>query len=89
MSGGTFDFNNIESRAVIKYFFPRKEPNEFHAILTEIMGERAPSYDTVKNWVAQSKICNFSTCVAPHSGRPKTDFIDQIHGLILEHSRIS
>jgi len=30
------DFNNIETRAVIKYFFLQgKEPNEIHAILTE------------------------------------------------------
>jgi hypothetical protein len=28
---------------------------EIHAILTEALGEHAPSYATVKNWVAQFK----------------------------------
>jgi len=33
------DFNNIETRAVIKFFFflQGKAPKEFHAILTEIL----------------------------------------------------
>ena len=46
-----------------------------------------------KNWVAQFKRGDFSTCDAHRPGRPKTvttlDFIDQIHELILEDSRIS
>jgi len=29
-----------------------KAPKEIHAILTEILGENAPSYGTVSNWVA-------------------------------------
>jgi hypothetical protein len=47
------DFNNIETRAVIKVFFSCKAPKEIHAILTEILQEHASSYATVKNWVAQ------------------------------------
>ena len=47
----------------------------------------------VKNWVAQFQCGYFSTCDAPHSGRPKTvttpEIIDQIHELILEDRRIS
>jgi hypothetical protein len=37
MSGDARDFNNIETRAVIKFFFPLqgKAPKEIHAILTE------------------------------------------------------
>jgi len=30
-------------------------PKEIHAILTEISGELASSYATIKNWVAQFK----------------------------------
>jgi len=60
-----------------------KTKNEVHAILTETLGEHAPSYVTVKNWVAQFKRGDFSTCDAPRSGRPKTvttpEIIDQIH----------
>ena len=67
------DFNNIETRAVIKFFFLQgKVPREIHAVLIETLGEHVPSYATVKNWVAQFKRGYFSTCDAPRPGRPKT-----------------
>ena len=48
---------------------------------------------TVKNWVAQFKRGDFSTCDAPRPGRSKTvttpEIIDKIHKLILEDRRIS
>jgi len=77
------------------FFFPLqgKAPKEIHAVLKETLGEHAPSYTTVKNWVAQFKRSDFSTCDAPRPGRPKTvtttEIIDQIHELILEDRRIS
>ena len=50
VSGDARDFNNIETRAVIKFFFLQdKVPEEIHAILTETLGENAPSYATIKN----------------------------------------
>ena len=68
-------------------------PKEIHAILKETLGEHAPSYVTVKNWVAHFKRGDFSTCDVPRPGRPKTvttaEIIDQIHELILEDRRIS
>ena len=67
MSGDARDFNNMETRAV-KFFFPCKE---IHAILTETLGEHAPSYVTVKNWVVKFKHGDFSTCDAPRRGRTK------------------
>jgi hypothetical protein len=61
---------------------------EIYAILTETLGERAPSYATVKNWVAQFKHGDFSTCDAPHPRGPTIvttlEIIGQIHELILE-----
>jgi len=58
-----------------------------------MLGEHAPSYATVKNWVDQFKRDYFSTCDAPRPGRPKTvtsqEIFDQIHELILEDRRIS
>jgi hypothetical protein len=45
MSGNASDFNNIETRAVIKFlFFPLqgKALKEIHAILTETLGEHTP-----------------------------------------------
>jgi len=50
----------MEKRAVIKFFFLQgKVPKEIHAILTETLRENAPSYVTVKNWVAQFKRGDF------------------------------
>ena len=92
-SGDARDFNNIETRAVIKVFFflQDKASKEIHAILTETLGEHAPSYATVKNWVAHFKRGDLSTCDAPRPGRPKTvttqEITDQIHELILEDRR--
>jgi len=61
MSGDAHDFNNMETRAVIKFLFLQgKAPKEFHAILTETLREHAPSYAIVKNWVAQFKRGDFS-----------------------------
>ena len=72
MSGDARDFNNIETQAVIKFFFLQgKTPKKIQAILIETIGEYAPSYATVKNWVAQFKRGDFSTCDAPRPGRPK------------------
>jgi len=89
MLGDARDFNNNEMPAVIKFIFLQgKAPKEIHAILRETLGEYAPSYATVKNWVAQFKHGDFSTCDAPCPGRPKTvttpEIIDPIRELILE-----
>jgi len=94
MSGDARDFNNMETRAVIKLIFLQsKAQKEMHAILTDTLGEYAPSYATVKNSVAKFKSGDFSTCDAPRPGRPKTvtipEIIDQIHELFLEYRRIS
>jgi len=98
MSGDARDFNDMVTRAschqVFFFFFLQgKAPKKIHAILTETLGEYAPSYAIVKNWVAQFKRDDFSTCDAPRPGRPKTvttpESIDQILELILEDRRIS
>ena len=42
MSGDARDVNNVETRAVIKFFLLQgKAPKEIHAILTETLGEHA------------------------------------------------
>jgi len=73
--------------------FPVKQGAEGNTrLLTEILGEHVPSYATVKNWVTQFKLGDFSTCDAPRPGRTKTvttpEIIDKIHELILEDGRI-
>jgi len=54
VSGDERDFNHMETRTVIKFFFflQGKAAKEIQAILKETLGEQAPSYATVKNWVA-------------------------------------
>jgi hypothetical protein len=50
MSGDAWDYSNIATRAAIKFsFLQGKVPKEIHAILTEILDDRVPSYATVKN----------------------------------------
>jgi len=75
------------------FFSANKAPKKIHVILKETWGEHAPSYATVKNWVAKFEIGDFFTCVAPRPGRPKTvttpEIIDKIHELILEDHQIS
>ena len=88
MSGYVRDFNNMKTRAVIKFIFflQGKASKVNHAILTETLEEYTPSCATVKNWAAPFKRGNFSTCGAPRLGRPKTvttlEIIEQIHELI-------
>jgi len=94
MSVNARNFNNKEMQAVIKFFFLQgKAPKEIHTILTETLGEHAPLYATIKNWMAQFKRGDFSTCDAPRPGQPKTvttpEITDQIHKLILEDHQIS
>jgi len=75
------------------FFLQGKAAKEIHAILTETLGIHAPLYATIKNWVAQFKRGDFSTCDVPRHGQPKTvtilEIMDQIQELILEDCRIS
>ena len=86
-------FQQYREASYHNFFLHSKALKEIHAILTETLGEHAPSYFTIKNWVAQFKRGGFSTCDAPRPGRPKIvttpEIIYQIHELILEYRRIS
>ena len=89
---GEARFQKHEDARCHLFFLQGKAPKEIHTILKETLGEHAPSYATVKNWVNQFKR-DFSACDAPRPGRPKTmtipEIIDQIHELILEDRQIS
>jgi len=84
----TRGFNNIETRTVIKFsFLQGKAPKEIHVFLKEILGENAPSYVTVKNWVAQFKRGDFLHlyCASSWTTQSSDHSADyQIHELILE-----
>jgi transposase len=92
MSGDTCDFSNIETRAVFNIFtLQGNSLKEIHAILTETLGEHAPSHATVKKWAAQFKRGDIYTCDEPRPGRPKrvttSEIIDQMHELILDDQK--
>jgi hypothetical protein len=55
MSGDAHDFNKIETPVVIKIPPPLqgKVPKEIHAILTQTLGEHAPSHTIAQNWEVQ------------------------------------
>ena len=63
-------FQQYRDASCHQVFFPLqgKVHEEIHAILIETLGEHAPSYATAKNWVAQFKRGDFSTCDAPRPG---------------------
>jgi hypothetical protein len=63
----------FQQHRVIKFYFPARqgaEGNSRHSAKT--LGEHVPSYATVKIWVAQFKLCDFSICDVPRHGRTKT-----------------
>ena len=67
MSGDAHDFNNNETRAVIKFFFLQgKAQKEIHAIQTETLGENALSYVNVKN-----RVVNFPPVMRLVLDKPK------------------
>jgi len=69
MSGDARDSTTSRCELSSSFIFLQgKVPKEIHAILTETLGEHAPSYATVKNWVAQLKLGDFSTCDLPYPG---------------------
>jgi hypothetical protein len=47
------------------FFLQSKAPKEINPLLIETLGEHAPPYATVKNWVAQFKHGDFPSCDAP------------------------
>ena len=90
----TCAISTTSSRELSSSFFSckAKHQRKFTPFWQKHLGKHAPSYATVKNWVAQFKRGDFPTCDAPHPGWPKTgtslEIIDQIHELILEECRI-
>ena len=90
----TRDFNNIETRAVIKFFFSARQDAEENSRHSDRNIRRTCTIVCHRQKLGgQLKRGDFSTSDAPRSGRPKTfttpEIIDQIHELILEFSRIS
>jgi len=66
MSGDAHDFNNIETRDLIKYFFLQgKAPKEIHAILTETLGEHAHGMPPSKSGWPSLNVVIFPPVMCP------------------------
>ena len=74
MSGEARDFNNIETRAVIKYFFLQgKAPKEIHAILTETLGNMHHRMPPSKSGWPSLNLVIFPLCCASSLTMPYSD----------------
>jgi len=67
-SGDGHDFNNIDTSCHQVFFFSLRQGAKGNSRQIDTLGEHVPSYATVKNWVAQFKRGDFSTCDAPRPG---------------------
>ena len=79
----------LKNRAVIEYLFKNGlAVQEIHKDMVNVLGESAPSYATVKNWVAEFKRGRTSLEDEPREGRPKTastlEKIEKIYEIVTE-----
>lgn len=84
----------IEHRAVIKYLNKKGlPPKDIHQDMVSTLGESAPSYSSVKKWVAEFKRGRESIKDDPRSGRPTSsttkENIDKICDLVLGDRRLT
>ncbi|GBP28005.1 Putative uncharacterized protein FLJ37770 [Eumeta japonica] len=85
--------NNIEHRAVIKYFVKkRKTPKEIFENMVSVLQESAPSYTMVKKWARLFQQGQESCEDDPRPGHPVTvvteENVRKIEKLVLADRRI-
>jgi transposase len=78
---------------VIKYVFLRgNSATKIYDDMSVTLGDKCPSYSTVKNWVARVRIGHLSTEDQERSGRPTQvtvpENLDAIHSMILDIGHI-
>jgi transposase len=88
------DFTAKEWRAVMKYIFLNgNSAKQIYDDTLVTLGEKRPSYSTVKNWVTRFRAGHFSTEDEECSGRPTQVTVpvnmDAIQSMILDNQRIS
>jgi hypothetical protein len=94
MAAPDAEFMTKESRVVMKFLLLKgKSAKEICDDMSVTLGEKGPSYSTVKNWVACFKTEHFSTEDEDHPGRPLLvtvpENVDIVHNMILVDRRIS
>ncbi|UYV74600.1 hypothetical protein LAZ67_12000233 [Cordylochernes scorpioides] len=83
-----------EIRAVIKYLCKKEiSPKEIYEDMVDTLREDAPSYSTVKKWVAAFKLGRISTEDEHRPGKPiesvTQENIDKIHDLVMLDRRMT
>jgi transposase len=77
---------------VIKYLLLKGNSEKKNYNMSVTLGNKCPSYSTVKNWVARFKTRHLST-EDEHSGRPTQvtipENVDAMRSMILEDRRLS
>jgi transposase len=78
----------------MKYLFLKgNSAKKIYYDMSVTLGDKCPSYSTVKNWVARCGTGHFSTKDEERSGRPTQvtipENVDTIHSMILNDRRIS
>jgi transposase len=94
MAQNNGDFTAKECRAVMKYLYLKgSSAKQIYDDMLVTLGDKRPSYSTVKNWVARFRRGHLSTEDEERSGRPTRvtipENVDAIHSMILDDRRIS
>ncbi|XP_071084006.1 protein GVQW3-like [Haliotis cracherodii] len=83
-----------EKRAVIKYLYKKGlTPNAIYEDMLSTLGEDAPSYATVKRWVAEFKRGRSSTYDEPRPGPPVVsstpEMVQRILDIVMDDRRVT
>lgn len=85
--------DKIEYRAVIKFLHLKGNTStEIKAELISVYGDRAPSFSTIKSWVAEFKRGRTSIFDEERAGRPKTattlDIVEKVHRIVMDDDQL-
>jgi transposase len=93
MAQNNGDFTAKECRAVMKYLFLKgNSAKKMYNAMLVTLGDKRPSYSTVKNWIPRFRTGHLST-EDERSGRPTQvtipENVDAIQSRILDNRRVS
>lgn len=88
-----FAMDNIEKRAVIKFLYMKGLKNaDILEEMQDVLGDCAPSYTTIKSWVAEFKRGRTSVQDEHRPGRPRSvttpQMVAKIHDMVIKDRRL-